>query len=155
MIHYNHHNSLSHYRPISLLSTIGKVLEKIVHKLVFNFFRYHGVVTSLQSGFIPGDSTTNQSEDVFNTFCKALDEGKEVRAIFCDISKAFDKVWHRGLLFKLQTAGISGSLLQGFTDYLHNKKQRVVLPGANSDWTSVNWSPPRLYSWSIAFSFIQ
>ena len=109
-----------------------------MHKHVFNFFRYHGVVTSLQSGFIPGSSTIKQSVDVYNTFYKALDEGKKVRAIFCDISTAFDKVWHSGLLFKLQTAGISGSLLQWFTDYLHNKKQRVVLPGANSDRISLN-----------------
>ena len=81
--------------------------------------------------------------DVYNTFCKALDEGKEVRAVFCDISKAFDRVWHRDLLCKLQIAGISGSLPQWFTDYLHNRKQRVVLPGANSDWTSVNSGVPQ------------
>ena len=72
---------VSNYSPISLLSTIGKVLEKIVHKNVFNFFREHEVIT-LQSGFIPGDSTVNQLVDVYNTFCKALDEGKEVRVIF-------------------------------------------------------------------------
>ena len=135
-------SDVSNYRPISLLSTIGKVLEKIVHKYVFNFFRDNEVITTLQSGFIPGDSTVNQLVDVYNTFCKALDEGKEVRAIFCDISKAFDRVWH-SLLFKLQSVGISGMLLQWFTDYLHNRKQRVVLPGANSDWTSVNSGVPQ------------
>ena len=128
---------------LSLLSTIGKVLEKIMHKHVFNFFRDHGVITSLQLGFIPGDSTINQLGDAYNTVCKTLDEGKEVRAIFCDISKAFDRVWYRGLLFKLQTAGIFGSLLQWFTDYLHNRKQRVVLPGANSGWTSANSGVPQ------------
>ena len=54
-----------------------------------------------------------------------------MRAIFCDISKAFDRVWHKGLLYKLQTVGITGHLLQWFTDYLNNRKQRVVLPGAS------------------------
>ena len=83
----------SNYRPISLLSCIGKVLEKLVHKYVFNFFRDNGVITALQSGFMPGDSTVNQLVDVYNTFCKALDGGKEVRAVFCDSSKAFDRVW--------------------------------------------------------------
>ena len=63
---------------------------------------------------MPGDSTVNQLVDVYNTFCKALDEGKEVRAIFCDISKAFDRVWHAGLLFKLSLAGIKGQLLDWF-----------------------------------------
>ena len=53
----------------------------------------------------------NQPNDIFNTFCKALDEGKEVRAVFCDVSKAFDRVWHKGLLYKLKRAGITGSLL--------------------------------------------
>ena len=87
--------------------TVGK----IVHKYLFNFFRDNNILTTLQSGFILGDSIVNHGVDIYNTFCKALDEGKEVRDIFCDISKAFDRVWHKGLLFKLRSAGISGSLL--------------------------------------------
>ena len=74
----------------------------------------------------------NQLVDIYNTFCRALDDGKEVRAIFCDTSKAFDRVWHKGLPFKLQSVGISGSLLQWFTDYLYNRKQRLVIPGVSS-----------------------
>ena len=53
---------------------------------------HNNVITTLRSGFVPGDSTVNQLIDIYNTFCKALDEGKEVRAIFCDISKAFDRI---------------------------------------------------------------
>ena len=75
----------SNYRPISLLNTLAKVLEKNVHKYVFNFLNDHHVITTLQSGFVPGDSTVNQLVDIYNTLCQALDEGKEVRAIFCDI----------------------------------------------------------------------
>ena len=134
---------VSNYRPISLLSTVGKILERIVHKHIFNFFQEHHIITTLQSGFVPGDSTVNQLVDIYNTFCKALDEGKEVRAIFCDISKAFDRVWHKGLIFKLKTVGISGSVLLWFTDYLDNRKQRVVLPGACSNWTSVTAGVPQ------------
>ena len=52
-------------------------------------------------------------------------------------------MWHRGLLYKLQSVGISGLLLQWFTDFLHNRKQRVVLPGANSDWISVKAGVPQ------------
>ena len=122
---------------------MGKVLEKIVHKHVFNFFRDYNIITSFQSGFIPGDSTVNQLTDIYNTFCKALDEGKEVRAIFCDISKAFDRVWHKGLLFKLNSVGICGSLLSWFTDYLDSRKQRVVLPGVNSNWSSLKSGVPQ------------
>ena len=139
----NDPSDVSNYRPISLLSTVGKVLEKIVHKYVFNFFRDNNVITTLQSGFVPGDSTVNQLIDIYNTFCKALDEGKEVRAVFCDISKAFDRVWHKGLLFKLKSAGVTGSLLTWFSDYLNDRKQRVVLPGVSSSLTSVKAGVPQ------------
>ena len=117
------------YRPISLLSTLGKVMEKIVHKHVFNFFSANNVITSLQSGFVPGDSTANQLVDIYNTFSKALDDGLEVKAVFCDISKAFDRVWQKGFLLKLKSVGLSGSLLGWFQNYLSYRKQRVVLPG--------------------------
>ena len=125
---------VSNYRPISLLSAVGKVLEKVVHKHLFNYIRDHEILSALQSGFIPGDSTVNQLVDIYNTFCKSPDEGKEVRAVFCDISKAFDKVWHRGLLFKLESIGVSDSLLLWFKSYLADRKQRVVLPAAVSAW---------------------
>ena len=139
----NDPSDVSNYRPISLLSTVSKVLEKIVHKYLFNFFRDKNVITAFQSGFVPGDSTVNQLIDIYNTFCKALDEDKEICAIFCDISKAFDRVWHKGLLFKLKSAGVSGSLLTWFSDYLNDRKQRVVLPGASSSWTSVKAGVPQ------------
>ena len=112
----NDPSDVSNYRPISLLSTVSKVLENIVHKYLFNFFRDNDVITAFQSGFVPGDSTVNQLIDIYNTFCKALDGGKEVRTIFCDICKAFYRVWHKGLLFKLKSAGVSGSLLTVFSD---------------------------------------
>ena len=63
------------YRPISLFSSIGKVMEKIIHKHLFNYFNDHSIITSLQSGFVLGDSTVNQLVDIYNTFCKALDNG--------------------------------------------------------------------------------
>ena len=66
---------ISNYRPISLLNTVGKVMEKIVHKHVFNFCRDNSILTALQSGFVSGDSTVNQLVDLYNTFYKALDEG--------------------------------------------------------------------------------
>ena len=136
---------VSNYRPISLLSALGKVMEKIVHKHMFNFFLNQHAITCLQSGFIPGDSTVNQLVDIYNTFCKALDDGKEVRAIFCDVSKAFDRVWHKGLLYKLKQTGINESLLEWLTSYLSNRRQRVVIPGAYSAWGNCSWSSARLH----------
>ena len=59
-----------------------------------------------------------------------MDEGYEIRLVFLDISKVFDKaVWHKGLVFKLKQNGISGNLLNIFGNFLRNRKQRVVLNG--------------------------
>ena len=82
----NDPSEVINYRPISLLCCMDKVMEKIVHKHVFNFINSNNLLTSLQSGFVPNDSTVNQLVDIYNTFCKALDEGKEIRTVFCDIS---------------------------------------------------------------------
>ena len=68
---------------------------------------------------------------------EAVDSGKEVRVVFCDISKAFDRVWHKGLLHKLGLMGISGSHLQWFQSYLSNRRQRAVLNGVESNWADV------------------
>ena len=86
---------------------------------------------------MPRDSPVNQLTDMYNTFCQALDEGKEVRVVFCDISKAFDRVWHRGLLAKLYHYGITGNLHRWFVRYLSNRFQRVTIPGGISDWVEI------------------
>ena len=67
----------------------------------------------------------------------ALDEGKEVRVVFCDISKAFDRVWHKSLIAKLKHRGINGKLLKRFESYLFSRFQRVVIPGGSSDWVEI------------------
>ena len=103
--------AVSNYRPISLLSNINKGLERIVFKHLYNHFLENDILTPLQSGFIPGDSAVNQLLFLYNTFCKALDAGKEVRVNFCHISKAFDRVWHAGLIHVLRAAGIFENLL--------------------------------------------
>ena len=64
--------------------------------------RDNNIFTSFQSGVIPLDSITNQPTFLYNTFCQALDAGKEIRTVFCDMIKAFDRVWHAGLLHKLR-----------------------------------------------------
>ena len=113
------------------------------YKRLFNFIQDNNILTTLKSGFVPGDSTVNQLVDIHNTFCHSLDQGKEVRAVFCDISKAFDRVWHRGLLYKLESAEISGSLLSWFKNYLNDRKQRVVLPGSASTWAFIKADVPQ------------
>ena len=90
-----------------------------------------------------GISTVNQVTGIYHEICKALDEGLEFRAVFFDISKAFDKVWHKGLLFKLNRAGIHGKLLSWFSNYLSNRLQRVILPGGDSSLCHVQAAVPQ------------
>ena len=126
-----------------MLSTVGKVLEKIVRKHVFNFLNANNLISSLQSGFVPGDSTVNQLVDIYNTFCKAIDDELEVCVVFCDVSIAFDRVWHKGLLLKLRSVGITGKLLDRLSNYLSDRKVRVVLPKDKSEWVSVSAGVPQ------------
>jgi purine nucleoside phosphorylase len=76
----------------------------------------------IQSGFTKGDSAVNQLINITNDFGKALDS-KEVRVVFCDISKAFDRVWHKGLIHKLKQSGISGVLFgSNFTSHFSDQR---------------------------------
>ena len=91
----------ANYRPISLLSCVGKTLEKCVHRHVSNYLNANQkIITPSQSGFTPKDSTVYQLLSIYDDFCKSFDSEIITQAIFFDISKAFDKVWHRGLLRK-------------------------------------------------------
>ena len=133
----------SNYRPVSLLSSIDKVLERVIFKHVYNYLKDIDFFTPHQSGFMPGDSTINQVTYLYNSICKALDDGLEFRVVFFDISKAFDKVWHKGLVFKLRRAGIRGKLLAWFSDYLSNRLQRVIVPGGVSKLRHVKAGVPQ------------
>ena len=123
---------IQNYRPISLLPICGKIFEKIVFN---NLYKHR----KNQSGFQPGDSTTNQQIDLFNDIHRAFDSTKslEIRAIFLDISKAFDKVWHDGLIFNMRQNGVSGRLFKFFQNYLNNRKQRVVINGFPAGYSPI------------------
>lgn len=109
-------------------------MERCIHEHVYNYCIANNIITPLQSGFVRGDSTTYQLTDIYNSFCEVVDSGKEVCVVFCDISKASDRVWHDGLLFKLSGIGISGRLLYWFRNYLADRKQRVVIKGCTSEF---------------------
>ena len=134
---------IKNYRPISLLSICGKIFEKIVFDTIYSHLNANNLITKNQSGFRPGDSTTNQLLYLVNEIHEAFDDPKslEVRAVFLDISKAFDKVWHDGLVFKLKQSGVSGNLLKNFKSYLSDRHQRVVLNGAYSEYLAIELAP--------------
>jgi hypothetical protein len=125
------------YRPISLLPTIAKVFEKVVFKHLYNFFKTNFTISLWQAGFLPGHSTVTQLIEIYDEFCKAVEKGKEIRAVFLDISKAFDRVWHEGLLNKLKGSGIRGKLLEWLKSYLTDRHQRVIINGVKSAWGKI------------------
>ena len=90
-----------------------------------------------QSGFKPGDSCINQLIAITHEFYQSFDEGYNVRGVFLDISKAFDKVWQEDVIFKLKQNGISGKLLN-LKDFLKSIKKRIVLNGQSSSWVDVS-----------------
>ena len=96
---------------------------------MFPFFIQNKLIATNQSGFKPGDFCINQLIAITHEIHQSFDAGYKVRGIFLDISKAFDKVWLEGLIFKLKQNVVSGKLLDLIKNFLKNRKQRVVLNG--------------------------
>ena len=101
------------------------------------------LLSSNQSGFRPGDSTINQLLSINTDIYDSFENYDETRAIFLDISKAFDKVWHDDLLFKLESIGVEGSLLSLSRSYLRERKERVILNGLHSNWMGLEAGVPQ------------
>ena len=110
---------------------------------MFGFFIENDLTSQHQSGFKPGDSCINQLLSITHEIYQSFDEGFDVRSVFLDISKAYDKVWHDGLIFKLKQDGISGNTLNLLSNFLRNRKQRVVLNGQTSSWADVSAGVPQ------------
>ena len=90
-----------------------------------------------QSGFRTGDSCINQLLSITYDIFHCFDEGMKTRTIIFAISKAFDKVWHKGFIYKLRQYVFTGNLFALLTDFLSNRKQRVVLNGQHSSWADI------------------
>ena len=109
------------------------------------FLDQNCVLKAKQSGFRPSDSCIHQLIAITHNTFTAFDANLslEVRGIFLDLSKAFDRVWHKGLIHKLKNFGIDGELLSLIESFLHKRYQRVVLNGQSSKWQNVNAGVPQ------------
>ena len=118
-------NLPDHYRPITLLSNVSKVLEKIVNRHLYDHLISNKLLSSFQSGFRKGDSPSYQLFRLTHDLMSAIDDGKSAGGIFFDVRKAFDSVWHKCLLDKLALAGVSDCVYSWLRDYLTTRQQRV------------------------------
>lgn len=129
------------YRPIALLPIVSKVMERLVHNKVTLFLSPWFAPN--QSGFKKKDGTTAQLARITQAWADAVDSGKYVGSVFFDLRKAFDRVWHRGLLAKLQAAGISGAAYQWFASFLADRVQATVVDGSTSAFSALHAGVPQ------------
>ena len=125
----------NNYRPISLLSSVSKAFETVIFKHNYQFLKLHNLLSEKQSGFISRDSTVNQLTKICLEVFSEFDESNEICVVFQDFS--FDKVWHKGLLYKLARYGVNGSLLKLIANYLGGREQRVIMQKAESTWRPI------------------
>ena len=110
---------------------------------MFHFFIQNNMISPSLSDFKTGESCICQLISITHEICKPFDDGDEVRGVFLDIAKAFDKIWHQGLHYKLRQKGISGALLNILTDFLDNRTHRVILNGQYSSWAKIEAGVPQ------------
>ena len=115
-----------------------KGLERFIFNKMFKSFIENKRISSNQSGFKPGNAFINQLLSTTHEIYESFDMWLEVRSVFLDISKAFDKVWHDDIIFKQNQNEISGNLLNLLQVFLKERKQSVVLNGQVSTWKNIN-----------------
>ena len=104
---------------------------------MFEFFTKNNLTSDNQSGSKPGDSCVNQLLSITHEIYQSFGNNLEVRDVFLDIFRAFDKVWHKGFIYKLKQSGILVDILNTIIDFLSFKKQGVALNGQVTQWTSI------------------
>ena len=119
----------SNYRPVSLTSNVGKSFERIIFKHMYNHILENELLYKYQSGFLPGHSTVHHLIELTHNICLSLENYEVNCQVFCDtcISKTFDRVWHKGLLYKLDKIWHKGGILKWIKSYLHSRKQKVFV----------------------------
>ena len=137
--------AINNYRPVSLLPICGKILERLIFNSLYKYVEENKLLSIHQSGFRCNDSCVNQLLSIVHNIYKAFDAYPtlETRGVFLAMSKAFDKVWHEGLIFKLKSVGVSDSLLNLIESFLSNRFQRVLLNGQTSEWLSIKAGVPQ------------
>lgn len=134
---------VNNYRPISILPTISKILEKVINKRLTNYLEGNRLLSEAQYGFRSNKSTDQAVDELTNYVATNLDAGKKVIVIFLDLAKAFDTVSVPLLLSKLENLGIRHTQHKLFEDYLTDRFQRVKINECNSDDLPISHGVPQ------------
>ena len=116
---------------------MSKLLERLVCDPLTEFITANSIIGPQQFGFMKGTSAIDQLQEMYFRIVSTLDKQMITKIIFLDVSKAFDKVWRKGVIHKLRKLGVRGSLLAWFGSYLEDRLQRVVMKGYFSTWQSI------------------
>lgn len=135
--------NVTNYRPISVLSSLSKIFERILNSCLVTYLTKHKIIAANQFGFRPGISTEDAVADLTKSLINYMDKGMKCYGIFLDLSKAFDTVSVPILISKLENAGIRGIALDIFTDYLSYRSQRVKIDSTTSDDQSISFGVPQ------------
>ena len=136
-------NLKTNYRPISILPTLSKVAESIIHERLLSHCQYNNIITERQAAYLKGDSTITQLLYLVHQIRTSWGNTNVAHGCFLDISAAFDKVWHRGLLAKLEQIGVGDNFLSLFRSYLSDRKQCTVIDGVKSNFLEIKAGVPQ------------
>ena len=125
-------SEVNNYRPISLLSNIGKIIEKLMHSRLYSFLSASNSIYELQFGFRNNHSTNHALIKITEHIREAIDSGQFACGVFIDLQKAFDTVEHDILLKKLEHYGIRGITNKWFKTYIKNRCQHDTIQGKKS-----------------------
>ena len=136
-------STAKNYRPVSLLSVVSKVFEKLVNDRIVDHLDKCGLFSNFQYGLRSSQSTADLLTVVSDRIASAFNRSGATRAVALDMSKAFDRVCHAGLPHKLKSYGISGQIFDSISSFLTNRRLRVVIDGKCSQEYPVNAGVPQ------------
>ena len=146
---------ISNSRPVSLLPICGEIFERLMFSSFYEYVEENKLLSTMhQFGFRSNDSCVNQLLSIVHNLWKDFDAHStlETRGVLVDMGKAFEKVWHQRLIFKLKPVGFSDSLSNLIESFLSNRFQRVLLNGQTSQWLPVKAGvSQRFHLWSNFF----
>ena len=131
--------TVDNYRPVSHLPVFGKILERLIFNLLFEYVYENNLLNENQSGFRPSDSCEYQLLSIVHDIYAFFDcnQPRGVRDVILDISRTCDRVWHEGLIYKVKGIGVGGLPLKLIQSFLSHRFQTVDFVGQSSTWIPV------------------